>query len=105
MEIPGNDFRIKNKAIQNRVKSGDKSSSASLKGDVSSSSGSEQVAISSKAKEIQQVTNAVNATPDIRIEKVEKIKDQLANGNYHISSYKLAEKVLQSIITESEFLG
>ena len=105
MEIPGNDFRIKNKAIQNRVKSGDKSSSASLKGDVSSSSGSEQVAISSKAKEIQQVTNAVNATPDIRIAKVEKIKDQLANGNYHISSDKLAEKVLQSIITESEFLG
>ena len=105
MEIPGNDFRIKNKAIQNRVKSGDKSSSASLKGDVSSSSGSEQVAISSKAKEIQKVTNAVNATPDIRIEKVEKIKDQLANGNYHISSDKLAEKVLQSIITESEFLG
>ena len=105
MEIPSNDFRIKSKAIQNKVKSGAKPTAANFEDKISSSSSTEQVAISSKAKDIQQATKAVNDTPDIRIEKVERIKDQLENGNYHISSDKLAEKVLQNIITESEFLG
>jgi negative regulator of flagellin synthesis FlgM len=105
MEIPGNDFRIKSKAIQDRVKAGDKITSAKSPGGVASSNSSEQVAISSKAKDIQQATKLVNATPDIRIEKVDQIKEQITNGSYHISSDQLAEKVLQNIITESEFLG
>ena len=105
MEIPGNDFRIKSKSIQNRVKSGEKITTSNTQGKVSSSSSTEQVAISSKAKDIQQATKAVNDTPDIRVEKVERIKEKIANGNYHVSSDELAEKVLKNMITESEFLG
>ena len=105
MEIPGNDFRIKSKAIQDRVKAGDKITSAKSPGGVSSSNPTEQVAISPKAQDIQKATKVVNATPDIRSEKVDRIKDQVTSGNYHISSDQLAEKVLQNIITESEFLG
>ncbi|MBC8287496.1 MAG: flagellar biosynthesis anti-sigma factor FlgM [Nitrospinae bacterium] len=105
MEIPGNDFRIKSKAIQDRVKVGDKAATTKSQGSASSSSGTEQIAISSKAKDIQKATEAVNAAPDIRIEKVDRIKDQIANGNYRVSSDQLAEKVLENIITESKFLG
>ena len=105
MEIPGNDFRIKGKTIQGRVKVGDKSATTKSQGSASSKDGVEQIAISSKAKDIQQATKAVNDTPDIRIEKVERIKEQISNGNYHVSSDELAEKVLKNMITESEFLG
>ena len=105
MEIPGNDFRIKSKTIQDRVKAGDKITTAKSPSGISSSNGTEQVAISSKAKDIQQATKVVNATPDIRIEKVDQIKEQIKNGNYHISSDQLAEKVLKNIIDESKFLG
>jgi negative regulator of flagellin synthesis FlgM len=105
MEIPGNDFRIKSKTIQDRVKAGDKITTAKSPSGISSYNGTEQVAISPKAKDIQKATNVVNATPDIRIEKVEQIKDQISSGNYHISSDQLAEKVLQNIINESKFLG
>ena len=105
MEIPGNDFRIKSRTIQDRVKDGDKITPAKSSGGVSSSNGTEQVAISPKAKDIQQATKVVNATPDIRTEKVAQIKEKITNGNYHIASDKLAEKVLQNIINESEFLG
>ena len=105
MEISGNDLRIKGKAIQNRVKAGDKAATTKSHESTSSTSGSEQIAISSKAKDIQKATKAVNTAPDIRIEKVERIKNQIADGSYKVSSEELAEKVLENIITESNYLG
>tara|TARA_B100001123_G_C15127741_1_gene954021 strand:- start:490 stop:804 length:315 start_codon:yes stop_codon:yes gene_type:complete len=104
MEIPGNDFRIKNKIIEDRIKVVDKQSAAkSASG--TSASGAEQIAISSKAKDIQKATEAANTSPDIRTEKVERIKNEIAQGGYRISSEDLAEKVLENVIIESKFLG
>jgi negative regulator of flagellin synthesis FlgM len=105
MEIPGNDFRVKGKTIQSRIKAGDKTANTKSQGGTSSTGGTEQIAISSKAKDIQKATEAVNAAPDIRIEKVERIKDQIANGSYGVSSEQLAEKILENIIKESNYLG
>jgi anti-sigma28 factor (negative regulator of flagellin synthesis) len=36
---------------------------------------------------------------------VERIKNEIAKGDYRVSSEDLAEKVLENIITESKFLG
>ena len=105
MEIPGNNYRIKGKVIQDRIKVGEKTATNKSTGGTSSTGGAEQIAISSKAKDIQKATEAVNAAPDIRIEKVDRIKDQIANGSYSVSSEQLSEKILENIITESKFLG
>jgi negative regulator of flagellin synthesis FlgM len=105
MEIPGNDFRIKSKTVQDRVKVGDNKAATKSQGGASSTSGTEQIAISSKAKDIQKATEAVSTAPDIRTEKVERIKNEIAKGDYRVSSEDLAEKVLENIITESKFLG
>ena len=105
MEIPGSNFRIKGKAVQDRITVGDKKSVAQSQSGASSTSGTEQIAISSKAKDIQKATEVVNAAPDIRTEKVERIKNEIAKGDYHVSSEDLAGKVLENIITESKFLG
>ena len=105
MEIPGNDFRIKGKTVQDRIKVGDKTNTSKSLGRTSSTGGTEHIAISSKAKDIQQATEAVNSAPDIRIEKVDRIKEQITNGTYSVSSEQLAEKILENIITESNFLG
>ncbi|MZG29888.1 MAG: flagellar biosynthesis anti-sigma factor FlgM [Nitrospinae bacterium] len=104
MEIPGNDFRIKGKTIQDRVKVGDKSATTKSQGAASPASGSEQIAISSKAKDIQKVTEAVNTAPEIRTDKVERIKNQIADGSYSVPTDQIAEKVLENIISESKFL-
>jgi negative regulator of flagellin synthesis FlgM len=104
MEIPGNNYRIKGKTIQDRIKVDDKTASTKSQSHISSTGGAEHIAISSKAKDIQKATEAVNASPDIRIEKVSQIKEQIANGTYGVSSDQLAEKILENIITESEFL-
>ena len=105
MEIPGNNYRVKGKTVQDRIKVADKTDTRKSLSATSSTSGTEQIAISSKAKDIQKATEAVNAAPDIRIEKVDRIKDQIANGSYSVSSEQLAEKILENIITESKFLG
>jgi negative regulator of flagellin synthesis FlgM len=105
MEIPGNDFRIKGKTVQDRIKVGNKTDTSKSLGGTSSTGGTENIAISSKAKDIQQATEAVNAAPDIRIEKVDRIKEQITNGSYSVSSEKLAEKILENIITESNFFS
>ena len=104
MKIPGDNFQIKGKKVQERIKLEDKiATNKSLSG-TSSTSGTEQIAISSKAKDIQKATEAVNTAPDIRIEKVDRIKGQIANGSYRVSSEQLAEKIIESIITESNFI-
>ena len=105
MEIPGNDFKIKNKTIQDRIKVGDKSTTTKSQGRTSATSGTEQIAISSKAKDIQRITEAVNEAPEIRIEKVGRIKNEIAKVNYKIPTEDLADKILENIITESKFLG
>ncbi len=106
MEIPGNDFRIKNKTVQDRMDVAGKKA-AQQKSDTSSAgqtSGGEQIALSQKAKGIQKALETVQASPDIRSEKVAEIKSQIASNTYQIDSEALAEKILREIITESQFI-
>ena len=105
MEILGNNYRVKGKTVQDRIKVDGKTDISKSLGGTSSTGGAEHIDISSKAKDIQKATEAVNAAPDIRIEKVDRIKEQIANGSYSVSSEQLAEKILENIITESNFLG
>jgi negative regulator of flagellin synthesis FlgM len=104
MEIPGNNYRVKGKTIQDRIKVEDKTDTSKSLGGTSSTRGAEHIDISSKAKDIQKANESINAAPDIRIEKVDQIKDQIKNGSYNVSGEQLAEKILKNIITESKFL-
>jgi flagellar biosynthesis anti-sigma factor FlgM len=108
MEIPGNDFKVKGKAIQDRIKV---SAKESAKADASAGSTgakgpqeSENIALSSKAKDIQKSHEAVKNSSDIRVDKVEKIKVAIADGSFHIDSHELAEKILKDVIAESKFI-
>ncbi|HAX46265.1 MAG TPA: flagellar biosynthesis anti-sigma factor FlgM, partial [Nitrospina sp.] len=43
-------------------------------------------------------------SPDIRVDKVERIKTEIAEGRFHVDSHELAEKILKDVIAESKFL-
>jgi len=101
MEIPGNDFRIKSKAIQDRVRVDSKNATTKTDATSSSASTSSTVNVSSFAKDVQKAHSAVNSAADIRVDKVEKIKQQIADGSYHVDSQVLAESVLRDIIGEA----
>lgn len=112
MEIPGDNFRIKNNIAQEKSKIAAKEGVKKPEGDVSSvqksggqgTSAGEQVSLSSKARDIQRATEVVRSSPDVRTEKVSKIKKEIESGTYKPDSDVIAEKILKDIITESSFL-
>ena len=105
MEIPGNDFKIKGKAIQDRVKVTSKESAKTgVSGGTAGAQASENIALSTKAKDIQKSHEAVRNSSDIRVDKVDKIKAAIADGSFHVDSHELAEKILKDVISEAKFI-
>jgi len=106
MEIPGNDFKVKGKAIQDRIKVTGKDSSKAAAGPSSAkgAQGSEHIALSSKAKDIQKSHEAVKNSSDIRVDRVDRIKASIADGSFHVDSKELAGKILKDMIIEAKFL-
>ena len=104
MEIPGNEFRVKSKVIQDRVKVSGKESAKTNQLDSSGTKGAENIVLSSKAKDIQKSHAAIKSSSDIRIDKVEQIKAAISDGTFHVDSQVLAEKMLKEVITESKFI-
>lgn len=60
----------------------------------------ETVNISSLAKDIQKARNIIAASPDIRDDKVNALKTQLAQGTYKINTDKIAEKMINESLID-----
>ena len=99
MEIPGNDFRIKNKTIQDRVKVGDKKPAAKSEGGTSAASG-EQIKISSLARDVQLAKEVSNTSPDVRASEVARVKAAIEKG-YNVDSRNIAEGILRNLLQDS----
>jgi flagellar biosynthesis anti-sigma factor FlgM len=53
------------------------------------------------AKEIQMAKNQLQEIPDVRVEKVTEIKNQIAQGSYQVSSEKIAHRIVgESLLNE-----
>ena len=63
-----------------------------------------KVLLSSKALDIAKINEIIKASPDIRAEKVERIKNEIAKGTYSVDGKEIAEKILKEILAESAFL-
>lgn len=50
--------------------------------------------LSTKAKDIQQLRDAINRLPDIREDKVRELKEQVERGMYDVNGQKIAEKMV-----------
>lgn len=55
----------------------------------------DNVEISSIGKDILTAKNAVKASPDVRTELVEPIKQKIANGTYDVDPGAFADKLLE----------
>lgn len=56
----------------------------------------EKVDISLKSKEVQDAKKIVDRASDIRWEKVEEIKAQIASGNYKVDAEAIADKWIRT---------
>ncbi|CCQ90951.1 putative Anti-sigma-28 factor, FlgM [Nitrospina gracilis 3/211] len=108
MEIQGDDFKIRNKVSPEKVKGPNVKSNptdpTSTSSSRASTGGGEQIAFSAKAQTIQKALDVAKTSPDVRTEKVNRIKSEVDNGTFHVDSEVLAESILKEILTESKFL-
>lgn len=58
--------------------------------------GKDELKISDKAMDFQFAVSKLKEVPDMRMEKIEKIKKQIKTGTYQIDSNKIAEKIYNS---------
>ena len=56
--------------------------------------GKDSFAISDFGRDLQIAKMALKDAPDIRMERVENIRNQIQTGTYNISSEKLADKLV-----------
>ena len=53
---------------------------------------------SSRGIEINAIKERVNQLPEVDMQKVERLKQQIAGGSYHVSSEILAENILAASV-------
>ncbi|MBN1548838.1 MAG: flagellar biosynthesis anti-sigma factor FlgM [Syntrophaceae bacterium] len=54
----------------------------------------EKVDLSTKARDVQTIKNAVESVPDIREEKVQELKNRIEAGTYNVNGEKIAGKIV-----------
>lgn len=60
----------------------------------------DKVSLSDASKDMKLAKEAVADAPDIRAEKVDPIKQKLADGKYKVNADKVAEKMIGSHFSE-----
>ena len=60
----------------------------------------DKVSLSSTARDIQLAEKVIEKLPDIREEKVQALKDQIATGKYNVSGEKIAEKMMSESLLD-----
>ncbi len=62
--------------------------------------GSDNVRLSAKARELQEARKAVEATPELRKEKVEELKDRIASGSYNVKGEEIADAIIKATLVD-----
>ncbi|MGA3207219.1 MAG: flagellar biosynthesis anti-sigma factor FlgM [Syntrophales bacterium] len=61
----------------------------------------EKVNLSTKARDIQQLRDAVSQLPDVREDKISELKDQVDTGTYDVNGQKIAEKMVSESLLDT----
>lgn len=57
----------------------------------------DRIDFSKKAMDYQFAMDKVKKVPDMRMDKVEKLKEKVQSGNYNIKGEQIVEKIYQNI--------
>jgi len=97
MKILSDVTAIKNESLQNAQKA---SGEANEKAVNKTEAISDNVQLSSRAKDFQRIKDLVKTAPESRDEKVAEIKEQLNNGTYKADVDKAAENMVNESLLD-----
>lgn len=75
---------------------------AAQEGRSSKSDKSATVSFSEKSKDLQKAMEIINATPDVRTEKVDALRSKIAAGAYKVNYEETADKLMASFFGDAE---
>ncbi len=55
----------------------------------------DEMSISSSAKDVQLASKAIKNVPDVRVDKIKALKEQIDNGTYNVSAIDIADKMIE----------
>ena len=102
MKITGNGYEISKYINQATLRpSKEEAGKAPTQGNIPPESASGAIVnLSDASKEVQKARVAIDSEPDIRLEKVREIQQEIEKGAYEVDYDKTAEKMLGYFIDE-----
>ena len=55
---------------------------------------SDRIELSIRGREVQHLNEMIQATPDIRADRVDQVRSALQNGTYNVNAEMIADKIL-----------
>ena len=100
MKIDNNGLLINLKAYKNTFKAQTKADNSTIR-QTHSTTKDDRVHLSVEAKQVQDCEKLLPSVPDIREDKVAKIKSDIENGTYQIDIKKIGDKILTDLLVNS----
>jgi len=102
MKITGNGYEISKYISQTTLRPGkEEAGTASTKSNIPPESTSDAIVnLSEASREVQKARGAIDSEPDIRLEKVREIHQEIEKGVYEVDYDKTAEEMLGYFIDE-----
>ncbi|ADH86625.1 flagellar biosynthesis anti-sigma factor FlgM [Desulfurivibrio alkaliphilus] len=73
---------------------------AAAKEPAGAAQGSDKVNLSAGTQDIQRVKEVLAQTPEVRMEKIQALKGQIERGEYRVDAEAVAERMLQTLISD-----
>ncbi|MBE7414816.1 MAG: flagellar biosynthesis anti-sigma factor FlgM [Deltaproteobacteria bacterium] len=85
----------------NYVKKAGDGGSVKKSGGSGGATSGDSVDISPKAREFQRAKSLLDTVPDMRVEKVVKLKNEVDQGSYEVDAGKVAEKMIERAVRDA----
>ena len=63
--------------------------------------GTDRVELSASSIDVQKMKMIIQDTPAVRMDRVQALKEQIERGDYEVDPYRVADKMLINLLSES----
>ena len=67
--------------------------------------GTDRVELSASSVDVQKMKMIIQDTPDVRMDRVQALKQQIERGEYQVDPYRVADKMLINLLSEGGSAG
>ena len=97
MKLTGIFPQVKTEKVETKKSEG---SAVSKDGKVKTGVG-DRVELSAGSLDVQKAKNIIEQTPEVRMDKVQALKEDIASGQYQVDPHRLADKMMSSLLSET----